>query len=122
MEFVDVSACGFSIASGAFWRFLVNDDPSIKLYLIRDLDSTPSLREKAAVDEWIASGLPFHAMRDHPWHGVPIMGGMWGGLGSAISAPNVQSRFVAYLKDQDKFTYGQDQNWLAQEIWPIMQE
>ena len=28
--------------------------------------------------EWLGSDKTLHAMRDHPWHGVPIMGGGWG--------------------------------------------
>ena len=36
-------------------------------------------REAAAVREWLASPLPFHAMRDNPRHAAPIMAGLWGG-------------------------------------------
>lgn len=62
------------------WRFLVASDPSVEIYVVRDADSRPSTREKAAVDEWIRSGLSFHIMRDHPYH-IPndnavIMAGM----------------------------------------------
>ena len=44
----------------------------------RDLDSLPSAREDAALQEWLDSKYGVHAMRDHPWHGVPVMGGGWG--------------------------------------------
>jgi hypothetical protein len=37
-----------------------------------------SEREVAAVEDWLNSSLPFHAMRDHPAHGTAILGGMWG--------------------------------------------
>jgi hypothetical protein len=37
-----------------------------------------SLREKCAVDEWLASGKGLHSMRDHPAHKQPIMAGMFG--------------------------------------------
>ena len=37
-----------------------------------------TLRENAAVAEWLESDLPFHSMRDNQYHGVEILGGMWG--------------------------------------------
>lgn len=46
--------------------------------LSRDLDSLPSDREVAAVNEWISSNKSFHFMRDHPLHGTTILGGGWG--------------------------------------------
>ena len=35
-------------------------------------------REVSAVAEWRESGAKFHAMRDHPSQGVPILGGLFG--------------------------------------------
>ncbi len=50
--------------------------------IVRDADSRLNVREKAAVDAWIASGRPFHVMRDHaaspphadPWRHVGLPG------------------------------------------------
>jgi len=36
------------------------------------------LREKLAVDQWLASDKICHIMRDHPWHNQPIQAGMFG--------------------------------------------
>jgi hypothetical protein len=59
-----------------FWRFLVADDPTVDRYIIRDADSRLNMREKLAIDEWIASGKKIHILRDHPNHGdFPISGG-----------------------------------------------
>ena len=44
----------------------------------RDLDSRLNDREQAAVQEWLNSKKEFHIMRDHPMHGWPILGGLWG--------------------------------------------
>ena len=62
------------------WRFLPVLDPQVELAMSRDLDSRFTAREAAAVAEWRAGECPgsLHAMRDHPWHGVPVMGGGWG--------------------------------------------
>ena len=44
----------------------------------RDLDSTFSAREAAAVKEWReASNQPIHSMRDHPGHGIGMVGASW---------------------------------------------
>lgn len=63
---------------GMFWRFMVCDDTNIELSIFRDTDSRLSQREKEAVYQWIESDKTFHIMRDHPFHGYPILGGMWG--------------------------------------------
>tara|TARA_R100000315_G_C5227186_1_gene138206 strand:- start:830 stop:1699 length:870 start_codon:yes stop_codon:yes gene_type:complete len=63
---------------GMFWRFYPIDDEDVEFMISRDVDSRLSAREKHAVDEWIASGKSFHVMRDHPYHNLPVQGGMWG--------------------------------------------
>ena len=60
------------------WRFFPTLDPGVDVVMSRDLDSRFTAREAAAVREWLASDKTLHAMRDHPWHGVSIMGGGWG--------------------------------------------
>ncbi|CAG7717558.1 unnamed protein product [Allacma fusca] len=60
------------------WRFLAMGDPTVTKFVVRDLDSRLSQRDKDAVDQWEESGYPIHGMRDHPWHLAVIMGGMWG--------------------------------------------
>lgn len=60
------------------WRFLPASDPDVDIMLSRDTDSRLSIREKIAVDEWLASGKNFHIIRDHPDHRYRILAGMWG--------------------------------------------
>jgi hypothetical protein len=55
-------------------------DPEVELFVSRDLDSRFSAREEAAVAEWVESVRALHAMGDHPWHPVPMLGGGWGAL------------------------------------------
>ena len=44
----------------------------------KDLDYRLSLRETAAVQEWLDSNMIFHVMRDHPLHRMKVPAGMWG--------------------------------------------
>ncbi|XP_064096391.1 uncharacterized protein LOC135208190 [Macrobrachium nipponense] len=66
-------------STGRAWRFGAMGDKFVDRFISRDTDSPIYQREVDAVQEWISDGTCFHVMRDHPWHGVPILGGMWGG-------------------------------------------
>ncbi len=63
---------------GLFWRFLAASDGNVDVILCRDCDGMITDREVSAVREWLASPFDFHVMRDHPMHGMPILGGTWG--------------------------------------------
>lgn len=80
--------------------------------IIRDLDSRPTLRERSAVDEWLASGKALHIMRDHPDHTEPIMGGMFGVLPRAL--PDFRATLLAYGPDD---SYGCDQRFLGKLLY-----
>jgi hypothetical protein len=71
--------------TGMFWRFFAASDLSVDVMVSRDADSRLGFREKHATDEWLKSNKQFHIMRDHPNHGVPILGGMWGVKGRLLS-------------------------------------
>ena len=101
---------------GSFWRFLAINDPDVEITIIRDADSRLNWREKAAVDEWLASNLPFHIMRDHPWHKNEIMAGMWGVKGNL----EIKIAMANYLKKHSKeLVKGIDQKFLAEVIYPL---
>lgn len=102
---------------GLFMRFLPAADPTLERFISRDLDSRVNTREKAAVDEWIKSGKPFHAMRDNIAHDIQIMGGMWGCKGGLI--PDMPKLIHDY-KDKDK--KGSDQFFLRDFVWPRVKD
>jgi len=60
------------------WRYLPLGDPTVDIMLSRDLDSTPSWRERRAVAEWEDSDLTVHIIRDNEAHDAPILAGLWG--------------------------------------------
>jgi len=63
---------------GLFWRFLVEDDVDVDLYLVRDADSVVTTRDANAVWQWLESGQPFHLYRDHIAHSELVLAGLWG--------------------------------------------
>lgn len=105
---------GSGPSQGLYWRFLAADDPTVARFLCRDCDSRPTLREKTAVEEWMASGLPFHVMRDHLLHTDLILAGLWGGMAGLLPpmAPVIEA--VAN-READRW---QDQRFLADWVWP----
>jgi hypothetical protein len=97
---------GSSINSKMSWRFLVAADTDVERYVVRDIDSRLSLREQAAVDEWIESQKKSHVMRDHSSHSHYAMcGGRWGGTRDAL--PNINSLLIqgpmsnVYIEDMN---------------------
>ncbi|CAO3429261.1 tetratricopeptide repeat protein [Azospirillum doebereinerae] len=105
---------GEAAARGTLWRFLVSDDPDVARFLCRDADSRLNRRERAAVDEWLASPHPFHAMRDHVLHSEVMLAGLWGGLAGLL--PPLAPLFDAHTgKGTDRMS---DQRFLRDVVWP----
>lgn len=102
---------------GLFWRFLVSDDPTVSHFLCRDADSRLNSRERAAVDAWLASGLPFHVMRDHIMHTELMLAGMWGGR-AGILPPMAPLVDVAARAEDGRL---RDQRFLGRIVWPLIE-
>lgn len=109
VELIDMSSSNLN-EFGMFWRFQVYDDKNVERFIVRDTDSRLNKREKAAVDEWIKSDKNLHIIRDHPQHGVLILGGTWGVKNDFRF--NMSELIYGYLKDKKKFNYGDDQRFL----------
>lgn len=89
--------------------------PDIDVMISRDADSRLTSREKAAVDEWLASDKGVHVMHDHPHHSVPMLGGMWGCKRGAI--PGLKD-LLASWPGEDRWQT--DQEFLTQKVWPLV--
>lgn len=104
--------------NSTFWRFLSADKADV--FISRDTDSRLNLREKAAVDEWLASDKDFHIMRDHPYHQTEILAGMWGCRNGILSG--IRDMVFNYdMRDYDQ-TYQNDQNFLREVIYPLVSD
>ena len=97
--------------TGMFWRFLACKDSDVMIS--RDTDSRLSLREKLAVDEWLKSNKDFHIMRDHPYHSMEILGGMWGCRNGILN--DIEEDIIKYNKGN---FWQVDQNFLKEKIYP----
>ena len=59
-------------------RFLPASDDDVDIMISRDADSWLSHRERVCVDAFENNHPIFHIIRDHCYHSMKIMGGMWG--------------------------------------------
>lgn len=112
---------------GMFWRFDVSDDPTVERFIVRDLDSRLTLRERKSVDEWIADGTALHSMHDYlPGHGRPLMGGMWGGVQDLLQYSRVSKYRGMSMGDLQAEYHGrqakkgEDQDFLANQLLPLV--
>lgn len=97
------------------WRFYATEDSDVMIS--RDADSRLSLREKVAVDEWLASDKDFHIMRDAFDHTAKILGGMWG-------SRNILKDMRKMIEDyQGKpATWQYDQDFLREKVYPLIKD
>ena len=102
---------------GMFWRFEPASEDNVEVMISRDTDSRLTVREKAAVLEWIDSDRGFHIMRDHPYHKFPVLGGMWGVKKGIL--PQMKD-LINSFSQQDQ--YGTDYKFFAEKILPIISE
>ena len=102
---------------GMFWRFWASEDKDVDIFISRDCDSRFSDREISAIKEWLDSDKDFHIMRDHPYHTVPILGGMWGcrnGLMRKIGLIKMIESWGQYSRK------GIDQDFLGRCVYPLI--
>ena len=105
------------IYKGLFWRFSVADDPSVKRYMIRDIDSLPTVQERLAIDQWIESEEYFHIIRDHFSHCTVINAGMFAGISRVLN--NWEKAFQWYYQKSKK-ERTIDQRFLQNCVWPLI--
>jgi hypothetical protein len=103
--------------SSMFWRFKTCYDDSVDISIFRDTDSRLNIREKAAVDEWLLSDKTFHIMRDHPFHGYPLLGGMWGYRKN--TKYNIKQLLDSF---EPSNRYGTDYDFFYSTLYPLILE
>ena len=104
---------------GMFWRFSASEDPDVDIFLSRDCDSRITEREVNAINDWLSSDKDFHRMRDHPYHQVPILGGMWGCRNGLMR----ELGLIRMINDWNQYQRkGIDQDFLGQVVYPLIKD
>ena len=114
-----VPDAGLGVSFGTFWRFLIADDREVERYLVRDCDACVNPRERAAVEDWIASGRHFHVMRDALTHTELMLAGMWGGVRGAL--PSIKREMIDFSLNA-QLSRTADQTFLRERIWPTVRQ
>ncbi|ODM97480.1 hypothetical protein Ocin01_09201 [Orchesella cincta] len=112
------------------WSFLPLGDPTVDVFLARNLDSVLLARDAAAVQDWLKNTTkPFHAFRDHPFHADRVLGGLWGGRNNLLRRNNETELFrlhkmvvnQTYLTLQEKSKVA-DQTGFTSFFLPLLAE
>lgn len=97
------------------WRFAPMSDPSVDVFISRDTDSRLNYRERQAVEEWLESDKSLHIMRDHAYHGTPILGGMWGFKGT--SHTNIDDSYQTFIDQRKSMEWFDTETFLKHYIY-----
>lgn len=111
-----------SLSLGSMWRFVPMADRTLDVFCSRDLDSPLLQREANAVQEWMVSGKLMHVMRDHPKHGVPVMGGMWCFRPSLDSTLGRTALTILLHRSRNLRNKKYDQKLLQEILWPHVRD
>lgn len=101
------------------WRMspLFINDMDIDYILCRDADSVSTYREANCVYEWLAYGLPYHAINDNDAH-AGLMGGLVGFRSEDFKRDTGYTSFEQMIQGQDLRKHGSDQNFMNKFIHP----
>jgi hypothetical protein len=96
-----------------YWRFLAFADTNFERVVIKDADARLGYRDRVAHDEWIASDLDFHIVKDHPTgHSEPIIGCHFGAKRGALA--DIAELMAGYTISNQ---YGSDQWFLRDKVY-----
>lgn len=98
--------------SNLFWRFIPMFLEKHYSVLSRDTDSRLNLKEKKAVDKWLLQDKDLLILRDHQYHKVKILGGMFGTKNNCLHKYN--HLYQERIKDPKKGIFGCDQDFFNQ--------
>lgn len=99
------------------YRFQPIEHPLTSIMLSRDTDSRFSERERICVKEFEESDKLFHCIHDHPYHNLPILGGMFGVKKGILD--NIGDLIKKNINTYPS-KYQCDQHFLMDIIYPIV--
>ncbi|CAN2170041.1 hypothetical protein MCEJIRE27_00032 [Candidatus Nanopelagicaceae bacterium] len=104
-------------SNGMFWRYLPIGETGLSRIIFRDADSRILERDIWAIREWELADSDLHVIRDHPFHNIQILGGLWGVRNEALDPE------LFWLKAQNfDRGFGQDQFFLAKHVYPLLKD
>lgn len=98
--------------TATWWRYRAIRHCTDSALLFRDVDSRLCEREDQAVTEWLSQGqYTYHVIRDHQYHNVKLLAGLWGIQRPAYRDLNLTDSIPGDF-------YQTDQQQLVKQVWP----
>lgn len=109
------------------WRMKPLWESDVEYFLCRDVDHTPTGRERKMVEIFVNSGAQLHCINDNPSHNIPMLGGMVGFKAQEVYQTLGFKNFDEFISSsgfsKDKWlTHGSDQICLNTSIWPLLKQ
>lgn len=101
-------------------RFFAIDDDEVEVAFVRDADSRIHERDRWCINEFLKSDKLFHIVRDHKYHGMRIMGGIWGIKKQCLNVKILDLHQNWFIKNKHQTVYRSDQNFLTDCIYPLI--
>lgn len=101
----------------AMYRFLAIDEEDVDVMFVRDADSRLHHRDRWAIRDFLESRFMAHAIRDHPYHTIQLLAGLWG-VKKGSYLPSISGLLEPYLNGPADF--GKDQRFLSDVLYPIV--
>jgi hypothetical protein len=102
-------------------RFYAVDLEDAEIVFIRDADSRIHSRDLFTIKHFEQSKHTFHTTRDHPEHGAPILGGLWGIKKGAVTQ-SIHDLYLSFNPLQQQVNAVQhDQMFLRNILYPLIQ-
>ena len=116
LEFIETGKSGHEVMS---YRFFTIDRPEVGIAFSRDADSEINERDQYCINRFIESSYMFQIIRDHPMHGLAILGGTWG-IKKGLLNFHIESIFNEYKLKNSINKFGNDQDFLCDIIYPLV--
>jgi len=110
--------CPFTGGRLMVYRFFCIDDPDVEVMITRDADSRFEKRDSWCISNFINGTHTLFTIRDHPWHGHAMMGGLSGF--KKIDGMTMQAWYAEYIQtltETQKDAYYCDQLFLEKYVY-----
>jgi len=98
------------------YRLFPIDDSNVNILFTRDADSRFSNRDIWCMNDFMSSPYRIFTIRDHPWHGEPLMLGLSGFR--KIIGLNIQESYAKFIEGKNDIDYYQvDQQFAKQTVY-----
>lgn len=102
-------------------RFFAIDDDNVDMMIVRDADSRIHDRDIWCINHFMYSEFGAHTIRDHPYHSIQMMGGLWGLKKGFLNKP-IKELYRLYNPENIIASIQHDQYFLRDVIYNLIEK